>query len=91
MHIYTYEIDDSPRTLKLLFGGVNHAVSLMLIDLNGVVDVYATGSNSGIVPIKVTSKTTAPSFDASTNTVSIPCVKWSSVIVLTKFSVTEIA
>ena len=87
---YIIYSDDSTKTVNVKWDNVNnHMTSFLLIDSNINTSAYITGKGSGVTAISKGSEyATPPVLDASSVTLKVTLVPWSTVLLICLDSVT---
>lgn len=80
---YIISSDSSAKTVNIKWNSTNeHMVSFLLIDSNKHVSAYVTGKGSGVVEISKGSGSTPPVLDASSATLKVTLVPWSTALLI---------
>lgn len=81
---------DSAKTVSVKWDSVNgHMTSLLLIDNNGITSLYITGKQTGVTEISEKSEyATPPVLDASSRTLKVTLIPWSTALLICFESVT---
>lgn len=80
---YIISSDSSAKTVNIKWNNTNeHMASFLLIDSNNYVSAYVTGKGSGVVEISKGSGSTPPVLDASSATLKVSLVPWSTALLI---------
>lgn len=80
---YIISSNSSAKTVNIKWNSTNeHMVSFLLIDINKHVSAYVTGKGSGVVEISKGSDSTPPVLDASSATLKVTLVPWSTALLI---------
>nr|DAZ43203.1 MAG TPA: hypothetical protein [Caudoviricetes sp.] len=80
---YIISSDRSTKTVNIKWNNTNeHMASFLLIDSNNYVSAYVTGKGSGVVEISKGSGSTPPVLDASSATLKVTLVPWSTALLI---------
>lgn len=80
---YVMYSDSSAKTVNIKWNDTNkHMTSFLLIDNNCLTSVYVAGKESGVVEISKGSGFTPPVLDASSATLRVPLIPWSTALLI---------
>ena len=80
---YIISSDSSAKTVNIKWNNTNeHMASFLLIDSNNYVSAYVTGKSSGVVEISKRSGSTPPVLDASSATLKVTLIPWSTALLI---------
>lgn len=80
---YIISSNSSAKTVNIKWNNTNeHMASFLLIDSNNYVSAYVTGKGSGVVEISKGSGSTPPVLDASSATLKVTLVPWSTALLI---------
>ena len=81
---YIIHSDDSNKTVSVKWNSANtHMTSLLLIDNNRITSLYITGKLTGVTEISKKSEyATPPVLDASSETLKVTLISWSTALLI---------